>query len=58
MSLQGSPREGSYPSPSWQAAPKPAYGAGQVALPAYTWQAMKQPRKLNQEFYNFTKHHN
>lgn len=46
------------PSPSWQPVPKPAEGTGRAALPAYTWQAIKQPRKLNQEFYNFTKHHN
>lgn len=48
------------PSRCWQAAPKPVQGMGtrQAALPAYTWQAIKRPHKLNQEFYNFTKHHN
>lgn len=54
----GQPPGWKLPSPSWQAAPESAQGTGQAALPAYTWQAIKQPRKLNQEFYNFTKHHN
>lgn len=56
----GQPPRSKLPSPSWQAAPEPAQGTGtgQAARPAYTWQTIKQPRKLNQEFYNFTKNHN
>lgn len=57
MSLWAAPGE-ELPSLCWQAAPKPAQGMGRAALPAYTCKVIKQPLKLNQEFYNFTKQHN
>lgn len=55
MSLWGSPWEGTTLT---ELAGCTQTCTGQAALPAYTWEVIKQPRKLNQEFYNFTKQHN